>query len=151
MTSPPRLSRSERLRLIIPGVFILLVILTLAGFSFWQTWRSIEAYYLAKNGTEIEATVISASSYRITLSGLVKFRIYDKNIYRECITKTDFGGESNYLKFKPGAVIKVIPRFGCDEPIIITSMRFPIIKIIPSIFCIAFIFLLAKNIRQASR
>ena len=151
MTSPPRLSRRTRLRPIIPDVFALLGLLIPAGLGIWETWYSYEAYYLAKHSSGIDAEVISASSHKINLSGLVKFRLYDGDVYRECIAKADFGGESNYINFKPGAIIKIIPRTDCDNPVVVTANRFPIFAIIMGIFYIALAFGLAKNMRQAFR
>ncbi|WP_238230813.1 hypothetical protein [Methylobacterium thuringiense] len=151
MTSPPRLSRNQRLRLIIPGVVALLVFLTLAGFGVWQILRSIEAYYISKHSSVIDAEVLSTNRYKMDIYGLIKFSLNDGNVDRECVAKANLGGASNYLKFKPGAIIKIIPQTGCDNPIIITAIRFPIFELMMSLFWIACAFVLAAKFRQAFR
>jgi hypothetical protein len=116
--------------------------------------RYIENYYVAKHGHGIEAQIISSSVDSNPVIGVVSFRYNGSSGPTDCLVRLVLGKQSNYLNYKAGKSIVVVPSNGCQGPVVSTDASFPvfdiIILIIPILFALYNLVAMIKFFRQNS-
>ena len=133
MTSPEPVCSTERLRLSLKRFFLILLYVAIALYPVAVTWRGVEAYYLSNHRQQIDAEIISVGRYKNTFSGEIHFQYPIGSLKVDCFVVAHLGNQSNYLKFKPNHVIKIVPRSGCDDPVISTHAELPVFEFLSSI------------------
>jgi hypothetical protein len=151
MTPKTHISRRKNGRLIGASIAGLLATTILAGINGWIVWHDFEAYRRSSENTGIDASVTSTEIRKLTLWGMIKFSDYRENIHQNCVARVALGSGSEYLKYTPGTIIKIIPRLGCDDPIVISNAKIPISGIMLSVIYLAGGLVAFRSLRSALR
>lgn len=151
MTPVAPIPKNKRLIRIVVGIFSLPVIAVLAVLNGWGVWHGLYAHHYAGNNATIDAEIISTRAHKLTLSGEIRFHTHMKGAYSECISQVNLSSESEYLKYRPGTIIKIIPRTGCDDPIVVSNAKLPVIEILLCTFYVVVGFIALRNLSSALR
>lgn len=151
MTPLAPIPKNKRLTRIVVGIFSLPVIAALAVFNGYGVWHGLyDCHYVGKS-TTIDAEIISTSAHKLTLSGKIRFRADIKGGYLDCISEVKLSSESEYLKYSPGTIIEVIPRAGCNDPIVVSNAKLPFIDILLCAFYFVVGLVMIRDLSSALR
>ena len=151
MTPLAPIPKSKKIIRIAVDFFSLPVIAALTVFNGWGVWDGLYAYHYVGKSTNIDAEIISTRVHKLTLSGKIRFRTYVKGAYLECISEVKLSPESKYLKYNPGTMIEIIPRTGCDDPIVVGNAKLPFIDILLCAFYLAVGLVILRDLSSALR
>ena len=144
------MTRSQRIhRIILCSLFLLFSAFhTIADARYIRD--KLAAFYKAKHSPKIDAEVISSAIDRQLIFGTITF-VIDYKPDERCTTRAFLGRESDHLKFKTGSVIQIVPRSGCENPIVATGIRPPIFEIIGILFWMICFALIAREVIKEFR
>lgn len=125
---PP--SPGKRALLLTVGGLGLLVTLAMASFNSWCVWRGFQAYALASGSPSIPAEILSTRSQKLTVFGDLRFRLDGGASAVDYRTEVRLSSQSEYRAFRPGTRIAIIPRDGCDDPVVVKNAKIPILEML---------------------
>lgn len=130
MTPAKTISRNKKITRIVVGLLSLPMIAVLTVLNGWSVWHGFYAYNYARKSPTINAKIISTRANKSSLSGEIRFRVYIGNAYLECISNVKLASEIEYFRFRPGTAVEIIPIRGCNDPIVVSNAKFPVIEIL---------------------
>ena len=151
MTPAETISRNKKIARIVVGLFSLPMIAVLTVLNGWSVWHGFYAYNYARKSPTINAEIISTRANKLSLSGEIRFRVYIENTYIECISNVKLASESEYLKFRPGTTVEIIPSRGCSDPIVVSNAKFPVTEILLCAFYLAVGFMTLRSVSSTLR
>lgn len=100
------------------------VMLPVTFFHAWVTWSGLEAHFMIRTRSPINAKIETISMYKNTYYGDISFILPRNGGEKHCRVNEQLGGES--LQLRVGQTIQVVPRDGCDDPVVLGRVRLPI-------------------------
>lgn len=154
MNLPLQPTRLTKFRFYVLAPIVLATFLLHATSDIAHIRRQFENYYNAKHNLGVEAQIVTSSLDLNPVIGVVHFRYNDGTGPKECSVRLVLGKQSNYLKYKAGNLISVVPMDGCQNTIVATDVSLPIFDIlmlaILTIFAISLLSTMIKFFRQSS-